>query len=1019
MSKAKRIFICILSGLLATAIAAVVIVLVVNRSDSNVSKRRSSRQGGKNESVTPEQEPKNPTPTGNAMQGVAEAGQGRFAGMMQLMLESEQYAVTAHYTYDIGEGEQVTVTQECGQSGKEWYCRNTGSLSTGETLADESYLYDVADNVLYLIEDKLAVTMGDNKVETGGVFADILSFLRSGEGTLELVKTYAETLDGQEVTAEAYRYNLKDSDSSYAENDTANGHSGSGSADEEELPLVAYFSRDGYFIAFQVGSIVCYSKVEFEGDILRDRKTNVQIGEFGKMSYEDAKYLANQLANSDGPVVSHQRKRDGNGPSEAEIVSELWEAQKRFVEVCYDKVSVPNGSRSYLSEYYTSATVDKLLSKADKDPFYTEFIYDPYSLYYLRGTAAYYRIRRNSDSDYSIYVEGVMTDGYEWKTGTYVMEIHYRKEGGAWRFDGYLPMELCRENFRSGDANSMVYRIAHGGAAEQVIKKGDYAEYESEYIDGKQTKLWIDGILVEGDEIKIKFVNNEQREWGVCDEKHGYNYDCYVVDGFKILKNTIGEYSQLKDTVYQISFRQSWENAREDDFEYVYTFSDGSCCTALVRNQWREAEIPKQSNMVLILAGTDRATINEVMSQYGYECPEEFNFWRGYDLISGKNVLPVDLVFLIFDGKIVNECFNFNRTDWNNLRCGGIVNQGEKDTPNGYKKVKPEGNETEVRFSDISFIGNPDAYDADLALLGSLLSSAAYQGDGGKGQRIYDAYISLGFESERISLFSYPGHKNNEKNVPGINSEDEDVGFSIASRKQANGRYLVMITIRGSEGLKTEGMGSGWNKILDSYKYLSWSTPFPVMVAWQMVGLGEALGNLFTSRVGDYLLDIRIATEFTVQGVPTHKGFAIATADVAMGLKYYVDKHPELNDAAAEGMIDFFVTGHSLGGSVTNLLCATVLNGLQANGNKVYGYCMAPPKTIHFFEGYAIDGCDNIWNIVISDDFWGSTYPGDATGDFPTVWSRYGNDRYIPYTGNLDAHHSYSYIEGLLMEMKQ
>ena len=80
---------------------------------------------------------------------------------------------------------------------------------------------------------------------------------------------------------------------------------------------------------------------------------------------------------------------------------------------------------------------------------------------------------------------------------------------------------------------------------------------------------------------------------------------------------------------------------------------------------------------------------------------------------------------------------------------------------------------------------------------------------------------------------------------------------------------------------------------------------------------------------------------------------------------------------------------------------------------------MAPPKTIHFFEGYAIDGCDNIWNIVISDDFWGSTYPGDATGDFPTVWSRYGNDRYIPYTGNLDAHHSYSYIEGLLMEMKQ
>ena len=120
-----------------------------------------------------------------------------------------------------------------------------------------------------------------------------------------------------------------------------------------------------------------------------------------------------------------------------------------------------------------------------------------------------------------------------------------------------------------------------------------------------------------------------------------------------------------------------------------------------------------------------------------------------------------------------------------------------------------------------------------------------------------------------------------------------------------------------------------------------------------------------------------------------------------------------------QGNVDFFVTGHSLGGSVSNLLCAAFLNIFRQYGNKVFGYCFAPPKTIRFCNGWKIDGCDNIWNIVIEEDYYPTRLFEWTEVDWTLSWSRYGNDRYIPYTGNLDAHHSYSYIEGLLTEMKQ
>ena len=224
-----------------------------------------------------------------------------------------------------------------------------------------------------------------------------------------------------------------------------------------------------------------------------------------------------------------------------------------------------------------------------------------------------------------------------------------------------------------------------------------------------------------------------------------------------------------------------------------------------------------------------------------------------------------------------------------------------------------------------------------------------------------------------------------------------------------------MITIRGSEGL-SDRIKEGATQIVDGFKYFSsGDLSLPMMAMQEAFGLKDILVGLLTSRFGDYRLDIKNDV-FTLQRVPTHQGFATAMMDVVYGLDYYVKKHPEINEAISQGKVDFFVTGHSLGGSVTNLLCATFLNALQENGNKVFGYSMAAPKTIHFFEGYSLDGYDNIWNIVIPEDFIPTAYPGNATNDFPTVWSRYGNDRYITYTGNLDTHHSYSYIAGLLLE---
>jgi len=216
----------------------------------------------------------------------------------------------------------------------------------------------------------------------------------------------------------------------------------------------------------------------------------------------------------------------------------------------------------------------------------------------------------------------------------------------------------------------------------------------------------------------------------------------------------------------------------------------------------------------------------------------------------------------------------------------------------------------DLLFSD-EYATNNRTYDNTLATACMAVSAAAYNGEREKGYFIDAALTSLGFED--IALYHYPGHAKNQKVASAL---EFDTGFSFGHKMVTiSGKTvpLIIVVVKGTDGLK------------------------------------------------DWLRDFSV--EFTKS---THAGFQNAADEVHMELHKYLLTNNLLSSAAENRIL---ITGHSLGGAVTNLLAQKLTNDRNyASADNIYAYSFATPNTAKFSTVSEERQLGNIFNIVIAED---------------------------------------------------
>lgn len=276
----------------------------------------------------------------------------------------------------------------------------------------------------------------------------------------------------------------------------------------------------------------------------------------------------------------------------------------------------------------------------------------------------------------------------------------------------------------------------------------------------------------------------------------------------------------------------------------------------------------------------------------------------------------------------------------------------------------------EVTINEEMFCQNSNGYHKDIALLSSVLSQCAYN-----GESLNNAYDRLGFDLENdVTLFGYAGEENNaDYETDLINTTDDSLAFSLATTELDDTRLLV-VTLRGT--------------------------------------------NL--NSTSDILHDISIfGTDFYKNSSPT--GFVNFFRKVSVGMSLYLDEHPEITESAENGSLKILIMGHSLGGAGTNLLGAyfnthedNSYNGFAGNEavnlmysekldipqNDIFVYSFACPN-VYYGDTTVVD-CDNIINVINESDLIPQVPDGQIFGQ--SVYFDTNEEN------GLSAHYGYKYI---------
>ncbi len=276
------------------------------------------------------------------------------------------------------------------------------------------------------------------------------------------------------------------------------------------------------------------------------------------------------------------------------------------------------------------------------------------------------------------------------------------------------------------------------------------------------------------------------------------------------------------------------------------------------------------------------------------------------------------------------------------------------------------GGSVKVQLNEKMFMQDNNKYHQDISTLAVALSMAAYD-DGysniGKGDYLYEAYQKLGFLSKDITLYSYPNNANGLNDNSEGRFKDNDMAFSIASRK-LDDYTLLVINFRGTT--------SNMDVLKDASLFAKKRNFYGKENAWP--------------------------------------GFHDFWQDFNVAIYSYLDKHKEVQKASENGKIILLITGHSLGAAAANLTgkAANMDNcGVDPDKRKIFVYTYACPNV-----STTVSKDKNIFNIINKCDI---------VPDVPTDLRKYGNNMYFnswdPY--GVEGHGFGRYVDAVVNNMVQ
>lgn len=154
-------------------------------------------------------------------------------------------------------------------------------------------------------------------------------------------------------------------------------------------------------------------------------------------------------------------------------------------------------------------------------------------------------------------------------------------------------------------------------------------------------------------------------------------------------------------------------------------------------------------------------------------------------------------------------------------------------------------------------------------------------------------------------------------------------------------------TVANTEAIKyLEGLGFGDVK---SYNAISGDHTVGYYIAYKLIedengGIIPAFSVVIRGSIGDDKLRApEWRSNFTVGGGDVHYGFKVAEMDLLENLNQYINNHLENGDKWQNGNYKLWITGHSRGAAVGNLLAADYLSFMDEDN--VRAYLFATPKT--------------------------------------------------------------------------
>ena len=319
------------------------------------------------------------------------------------------------------------------------------------------------------------------------------------------------------------------------------------------------------------------------------------------------------------------------------------------------------------------------------------------------------------------------------------------------------------------------------------------------------------------------------------------------------------------------------------------------------------------------------------------------------------------------------------------------------------------------------FFKNNIKYNSDLSTFSLLLSAVIYKGsyicDNGAytGKNAFEMLQYHGFKdvktyklekgSDEFSIDRYMGDLNNEDDLDDLDHHISEIciGHQEVTYNDQT-KDIVAVIVRGTNGTITE-----WTSNMD----IGSTDERDMYLEYKETGSTSDFDYTLKYFYNNNFNEFQAFEDWKTED--NHKGFDITTNRILRYVKAYTDKYVN------KSCVTYWITGHSRGGAIANLLSAYLID----EGQEVYAYTFAAPNTTTNNE-YLTRKYDSIFNVVNGDDFvpmlpaedwgfnrYGRTFDSIKVSDYIDDWEDMMSDNVVGYLGNSKDYSEYNYDSSL------